>query len=71
MKTITLTLKELAFETETENGISYSFSGQFLRSGAFSKLPRRTPVLEGVLKKSVNGRTVVESKLRLFYIEAD
>ena len=71
MKTITLTLKALAFETETVNGINYSFSGQFLRSGAFSKLPRKTAVLEGLLKKSVNGRAVVESKLRFFYIEPD
>ena len=59
----------LSFTTTSLRGISYSFSGHFLRGGTFSAadLDEQTPVLEGTLTKLQAGRKVAEAKLKFTY----
>jgi len=53
----------------TVAGVSYSFSGRFLKGGVYSSgiLDDETPVLEGTLTKFRGGNKVAEAKLKFVY----
>jgi hypothetical protein len=57
------------FTTVAIGGVSYSFTGTFLKGGVFMEadLDDETPVLEGVLIKNKQGKKVAEAKLKLIY----
>ena len=66
--TISVTRREFVFTTRAVRGLSYKFSGRFLRSdfvGAEMNFER--PVLVGVLDKYRNGRRVARATVRLSY----
>jgi hypothetical protein len=68
-KTLSVKREALVFTTDALQGVSYSFSGRFLRGGVFSaqNLDEETPVLEGTLTKLRSGRKVAEAKLKFTY----
>ena len=57
------------FTTLTRGGVSYSFSGKFLKGGNFAAtwLGDETPVLEGTLTKFRDGNKLAEAKLKFSY----
>jgi len=57
------------FTTTQVRGVSYSFSGRFLKGGVYSEtvLDDQSPVLEGVLTKYKLGKKTAEAKLRFGY----
>ncbi len=68
-KTLSVKRDNFTFTTVTVGGISYAFSGKFLKGGVYSAgdLDDETPVLEGTLTKFRNGQKVAEAKLRFSY----
>ena len=66
---LTVKRKKFTFITTQVRGVSYSFSGRFLKSGVFAEtvLDDQSPVLEGVLTKFVSGKKVAETKLQFGY----
>lgn len=50
-------------------GVSYSFSGRFLKGGVYGagNLDDETPVLEGTLTKFRGSQKVAEAKLKFVY----
>ncbi len=68
-KALSVTRDKLTFTTATIGGVSYGFTGRFLKSGIFAaaNLDDQTPVLEGVLTKYKSGQKVAETKLELTY----
>lgn len=68
-KTVSVKRDSFTFATVTIGGVSYSFSGRFLRGGVFasSDLDDETPVLEGVLTKFRLGQKAADAKLKLVY----
>jgi len=68
-KSLLVARNKFTFATVAIRGISYSFSGHFLKGGVFAaaNLDQETPVLEGTLTKLKNGRKVAEAKLRFTY----
>ena len=66
---LTVQRSRLTFTTTQVRGVSYSFSGRFLKGGVFSEtvLDDQSPVLEGVLTKFRLGKKAGESKLRFGY----
>jgi hypothetical protein len=68
-KTLTVKRDNFTFTTVTVGGISYSFSGKFLKGGVYSAgdLDDETPVLEGTLTKFRGGQKVAEAKLKFSY----
>lgn len=66
---LTVKREKFTFVTTPVRGVSYSFSGQFLKGGVFSEtvLDDQSPVLEGVLTKFVSGKKVAEAKLQFSY----
>jgi hypothetical protein len=66
--TISITRRAFVFTTRAVGGLSYKFSGRFLRSdfvGAEMNFER--PVLMGVLDKYRNGKRVARATVRLSY----
>lgn len=66
--TISITRQAFVFTTKSVRGISYKFSGRFLRSdfvGAEMNFER--PVLVGTLSKYRNGKRVAEAAVKLGY----
>ncbi len=61
--------EKFTFMTTQVRGVSYSFSGRFLKGGVFAEtvLDDQSPVLEGVLTKFVSGKKVAEAKLQFGY----
>lgn len=61
--------EKFTFVTTQVRGVSYSFSGRFLKGGVFSEtvLDDQSPILEGVLTKFVSGKKVAEAKLQFGY----
>ena len=57
------------FTTVALKGVSYSFSGRFLKGGVYSSgiLDDETPVLVGTLTKFRNGHKQAEAKLKFVY----
>ena len=68
-KTLSVKQDRFAFTTMTVAGVSYSFSGRFLKGGVYSSgiLDDETPVLEGTLTKFRGGKKVAEAKLKFVY----
>lgn len=68
-KTLTVKQERFTFTTMTIAGVSYSFSGRFLRGGVYGAgdLDDETPVLEGTLTKFRGGQKVAEAKLKFVY----
>ena len=61
--------ERFTFTTITVRGISYSFSGKFLKGGVFAAgmLDDETPVLEGTLRKFKGGKMVAEADMKFVY----
>ena len=68
-KTLTVKRDNFTFTTVTVAGVSYAFSGKFLKGGVYSagELDDETPVLEGTLTKFRGGQKVAEAKLKFSY----
>jgi hypothetical protein len=68
-KTLNVKRNNFTFTTVALKGVSYSFSGRFLKGGVYSSgnLDDETPVLEGTLTKFRNGQKVAEAKLKFVY----
>ena len=68
-KTLSVKQTNLSFTTVTLSGISYTFSGKFLKGGVFmsANLDDETPVLEGTLTKYKGGQKVAQGKLSFVY----
>ena len=66
---LTVKREKFTFITTQVRGVSYSFSGRFLKGGVFSEtvLDDQSPVLEGILTKFVSGKKVAEAKLQFGY----
>ena len=68
-KTLIVKRDNLTFTTMSVRGVSYSFSGKFLKGGVYASgiLDEETPVLEGTLTKFRDGKKVGEANLKLVY----
>ena len=68
-KTLSVKRERFTFTTMTVAGVSYSFSGRFLKGGVYSSgiLDDETPVLEGTLTKFRGGKKLAEAKLKFVY----
>jgi hypothetical protein len=68
-KTLIVKRDNFTFTTVALRGVSYSFSGKFLRGGVFGAgdLDDETPVLEGTLTKYRGGKKLAEAKLKFVY----
>ena len=68
-RTLSVKQSNFTFTTVTLSGISYSFSGKFLKGGVFmsANLDDETPVLEGTLTKYKGGQKVAQGKLSFVY----
>ena len=66
---LTVQQNRFTFTTAQVRGVSYSFSGRFLKGGVYSEtvLDDQSPVLEGVLTKFKLGKKVAEAKLKFGY----
>jgi hypothetical protein len=66
---LTVKREKFTFMTTQVRGVSYSFSGRFLKGGVFAEtvLDDQSPVLEGVLTKFVSGKKLAEAKLQFGY----
>jgi len=68
-KTLSVKQERFTFTTMTVAGVSYSFSGRFLKGGVYSSgiLDDETPVLEGTLTRFRGAKKVAEAKLKFVY----
>ncbi|HEV2914488.1 MAG TPA: hypothetical protein VGX92_14515 [Pyrinomonadaceae bacterium] len=69
-RTLTVTRDRFAFATVTVNGVSYSFTGRFLRGGVYAEMNSDQwgkPILEGRLTKLRGGRKVAKANLKFSY----
>jgi hypothetical protein len=68
-KTLSVKQNNFTFTTVTLNGVSYNFSGKFLKGGNFAAtwLDDESPILEGTLTKFRAGNKVAEAKLKFSY----
>ena len=68
-KTLTVKQNDFNFTTVIRGGVSYSFSGRFLKGGNFGAtwLGDDDPVLEGTLTKFRGGKKLAEAKLKFSY----
>lgn len=66
---LTVLRQKFTFTTTQVGGVSYSFSGRFLKGGVYSEtvIDDQSPVLEGVLTKFKLGKKMAEAKLRFGY----
>jgi hypothetical protein len=58
------------FTTRTRGGVSYRFTGRFLKGGVYAEMDYSTwnqPLLEGTLSKYKNGKKVSEGRMRFSY----
>ena len=69
-QSISASRNSLTFTTRARGGISYRFSGRFLKGGVFAEMDSSVwdqPMLEGTLTKLRNGRKVSEGSMRFSY----
>jgi hypothetical protein len=68
-KLISVKRENFTFTTMTVGGVSYTFSGKFLKGGVYQSLSLddEVPVLEGTLTKFRGGAKVAEAKLKFVY----
>jgi hypothetical protein len=65
MKSLRLDGKHLRFTARARKGITFTFDGQFLRSGDFKPyFNKQVPVVEGTVRKLRKGRKIAEAKMR-------
>lgn len=63
--------RKLAFRTDRQQGVVYSFEGRFLRGGDLKRFSRqKIAVIEGMASKYERGRKVAAGRMR-FYCVAD
>ncbi len=68
-KTATVLRNKFTFTTVALKGVSYSFSGKFLKGGNFAAaaLNDEVPVMEGTITRYRDGKKVAEAKLKFIY----
>ena len=68
-KTLSVKQNSFTFTTVTLGGVSYTFSGRFLKGGNFAAkwLGDDSPILEGTLAKFRAGNKLAEAKLKFSY----
>jgi len=68
-KVLAVAPDKFMFTTIVVRGVSYSFSGRFLKGGVFAAadLDEKTPVLEGTLTKFKGGQKRAEANLKFTY----
>ena len=68
-KTLNVKQNNFTFTTVSLGGVSYTFSGKFLKGGNFAAtwLGDESPILEGTLTKFRAGNKLVEAKLKFSY----
>ena len=69
-KTVNVTREKFTFETVAIAGISYSFTGRFLRGGVYAEMNSDQwgkPILAGRLTKLRSGRKVARANLKFSY----
>jgi len=68
-QTLTVKRDNFTFTTVTLGGVSYTFSGKFLKGGVYysSDLDDTIPVLKGTLTKFRNAQKVAEAQLTFSY----
>jgi hypothetical protein len=68
-KTLIVKKENFTFTTVAVRGVSYSFSGHFLKGGVFAagNLEDQEPVLEGILVRYKAGKKVAEASLKFTY----
>ncbi|MBA3804436.1 MAG: hypothetical protein H0X14_01810 [Acidobacteria bacterium] len=69
-KTLSVTRAKFTFTTMPIKGVSYSFTGRFLRGGVFAELDSDQwgkPILEGKLGKFKGSEKVAEANLKFSY----
>jgi hypothetical protein len=69
-KTLSATRERLTFTTVALDGVSYSFTGRFLRGGVFAELDSDQwgkPILEGQLSKFRGHRKLAAASLKFSY----
>jgi hypothetical protein len=69
-KTLTVTRERFTFTTVPLNGVSYSFTGRFLRGGVFAELNSDQwgkTILEGRLTRFKDGRKTAGANLKFSY----
>lgn len=69
-KTLTVTREKFIFTTVDIKGISYSFTGRFLRGGVYAELDSDQwgkPILQGRLSKFNGSRKLAEANLKFSY----
>jgi hypothetical protein len=61
--------QKFSFDTMAVRGVSYSFTGRFLKGGVYAEdeLDMETPVLEGHLIKYRRGQKVAEADMKFTY----
>ncbi|HEY1403516.1 MAG TPA: hypothetical protein VGB05_05275 [Pyrinomonadaceae bacterium] len=66
--TVSVTRQTFVFKTRDVRGVSYKFSGRFLRSDFVgSEMNFERPVLAGTLDKYRNGKRVASANIKLSY----
>jgi hypothetical protein len=69
-QSISATRNRITFTTRVRGGISYRFTGRFLKGGVFAEMDSSVwdqPLMEGTLTKLRNGRMVSEARMRFSY----
>lgn len=68
-KNLNVQRDNFTFTTMTVRGVSYNFSGKFLKGGVYGAgdLDDETPVLEGTLSKFRDGKKIAEANLQFVY----
>lgn len=69
-QSISASQNSINFVTRSRGGISYRFSGRFLRGGVYAELDYSVwnqAMMEGTLTKLRNGKKVSESRMRFSY----
>ena len=68
-KTLVVKPDNFTFTTIPVRGVSYGFSGKFLKGGVYGAgdLDEETPVLEGTLTRFRDGKKVAEANLKFTY----
>lgn len=65
--------KNFSFTTTKSSGVSYEFTGSFVRLEKFleTQPPTSEAVLKGTLKKFRNGKKIAENSVSFFYFVGD
>jgi hypothetical protein len=67
-KQVTFTDDQIGFETEIVRGVSYQFSGRFIKDNDESKHEALDPKLKGRITKLVNGKKTAEAQMSFYQV---